>query len=224
MSLVPRKLAPSAITMRGARMLPVSRPVDSSTTRSVAWQSPTTSPATTTVCAETSALTVPPGAIRSSAVSRTVPSIVPSTSTGSAPWSSPFSWTFVPITQGELRCAGVAGAGAGLAETGALCPGAALIVRGIGSGGRLSFFPKIPMAPPGDPSPTDVRAGRAAGAGDGIRTRDSELGKLVLYQLSYARLVRSTGHDRHRPAGRSSTLRSGSAPDELQHLVAAPLH
>jgi hypothetical protein len=29
----------------------------------------------------------------------------------------------------------------------------------------------------------------AAGAGDGIRTRDSELGKLVLYQLSYARLV-----------------------------------
>ncbi len=25
------------------------------------------------------------------------------------------------------------------------------------------------------------------GAGDGIRTRDSELGKLVLYQLSYAR-------------------------------------
>ena len=49
MSLVPRKLAPSAITMRGARMLPVSRPVDSSTTRSVAWQSPITSPATTTV-------------------------------------------------------------------------------------------------------------------------------------------------------------------------------
>jgi hypothetical protein len=30
---------------------------------------------------------------------------------------------------------------------------------------------------------------RAAGAGDGIRTRDSELGKLVLYQLSYARFV-----------------------------------
>ena len=25
------------------------------------------------------------------------------------------------------------------------------------------------------------------GAGDGIRTRDTELGKLVLYQLSYAR-------------------------------------
>ena len=25
------------------------------------------------------------------------------------------------------------------------------------------------------------------GAGDGVRTRDTELGKLVLYQLSYAR-------------------------------------
>jgi hypothetical protein len=27
-----------------------------------------------------------------------------------------------------------------------------------------------------------------AGAGNGIRTRDTKLGKLVLYQLSYARL------------------------------------
>ena len=27
------------------------------------------------------------------------------------------------------------------------------------------------------------------GAGDGIRTRDQELGKLLLYQLSYARLL-----------------------------------
>ena len=27
------------------------------------------------------------------------------------------------------------------------------------------------------------------GAGDGIRTRDTKLGKLVLYQLSYARPV-----------------------------------
>src|SRR6185503_11893650 len=98
MSLVPRKLAPSAITIRGARMLPVSRPVDSSTTRSVAWQSPITSPATTTVWAETSALTVPPGAMRSSAVSRMLPSTVPSTSTASAPCSSPLSCTFEPIT------------------------------------------------------------------------------------------------------------------------------
>jgi hypothetical protein len=27
------------------------------------------------------------------------------------------------------------------------------------------------------------------GAGDGVRTRDPKLGKLVLYQLSYARLM-----------------------------------
>ena len=31
--------------------------------------------------------------------------------------------------------------------------------------------------------------GGGAGAGDGIRTRDTKLGKLVLYQLSYARLL-----------------------------------
>ena len=28
-----------------------------------------------------------------------------------------------------------------------------------------------------------------SGAGDGVRTRDPELGKLVLYQLSYTRIV-----------------------------------
>jgi hypothetical protein len=28
---------------------------------------------------------------------------------------------------------------------------------------------------------------REVGAGDGVRTHDTELGKLVLYQLSYAR-------------------------------------
>ncbi len=33
------------------------------------------------------------------------------------------------------------------------------------------------------PTPQD----EANGAGDGVRTRDSELGKLVLYQLSYTR-------------------------------------
>ena len=31
------------------------------------------------------------------------------------------------------------------------------------------------------------RSGPKTGAGDGIRTRDPELGKLVLYQLSYTR-------------------------------------
>ena len=32
------------------------------------------------------------------------------------------------------------------------------------------------------------RAGFRSGAGDGVRTRDPELGKLVLYQLSYTRM------------------------------------
>ena len=48
MSLLPLKVAPSAITTRGARMLPVSRPLAWISTRWVAWQSPTSSPATTT--------------------------------------------------------------------------------------------------------------------------------------------------------------------------------
>ncbi|CAM9930726.1 unnamed protein product, partial [Chrysoparadoxa australica] len=30
---------------------------------------------------------------------------------------------------------------------------------------------------------------RQSGAGDGIRTRDPDLGKVVLYQLSYSRLL-----------------------------------
>jgi hypothetical protein len=42
------------------------------------------------------------------------------------------------------------------------------------------------MVPPeGDVIPGLPR--RGLGAGDGVRTRDTELGKLVLYQLSYAR-------------------------------------
>ena len=33
------------------------------------------------------------------------------------------------------------------------------------------------------------------GAGDGVRTRDPELGKLVLYQLSYTRIIGSVSAD-----------------------------
>ena len=39
-----------------------------------------------------------------------------------------------------------------------------------------------------------MRPGIAAGesgAGDGVRTRDTKLGKLVLYQLSYARNLKA---------------------------------
>ena len=32
---------------------------------------------------------------------------------------------------------------------------------------------------------------REAGAGDGIRTRDIDLGKVALYQLSYSRMLQS---------------------------------
>ena len=36
----------------------------------------------------------------------------------------------------------------------------------------------------------------SSGAGDGTRTRDPELGKLMLYQLSYARTARGLSMDR----------------------------
>jgi hypothetical protein len=38
-----------------------------------------------------------------------------------------------------------------------------------------------------------LRPGARDGAGDGIRTRDTKLGKLVLYQLSYARTDDNVG-------------------------------
>ncbi len=41
---------------------------------------------------------------------------------------------------------------------------------------------------PGSPSRKPWRPGPESGAGDEIRTRDSQLGKLTLYQLSYARV------------------------------------
>ncbi len=52
-------------------------------------------------------------------------------------------------------------------------------VRAEGSGRSPVFHQTIPRGPPG----FFLRDG----AGDGIRTRDTKLGKLVLYQLSYAR-------------------------------------
>ena len=44
-----------------------------------------------------------------------------------------------------------------------------------------------------------MRPGIAAGesgAGDGVRTRDTKLGKLVLYQLSYARNLKADSSDK----------------------------
>ncbi len=50
---------------------------------------------------------------------------------------------------------------------------------------RTNFFanPKAPLIRSGDRR----IIGRMIGAGNEIRTRDTKLGKLVLYQLSYAR-------------------------------------
>ena len=57
--------------------------------------------------------------------------------------------------------------------------------------GRANIPQSAPGVPPKVPEKAlgDEYAGNneVAGAGDGVRTRDTELGKLVLYQLSYAR-------------------------------------
>src|SRR5207244_7120689 len=55
---------------------------------------------------------------------------------------------------------------------------------------------RVPAAPPGrealtrrPPREKPRYSGLSGGAGDGIRTRDPQLGKLMLYQLSYTRAV-----------------------------------
>ena len=54
---------------------------------------------------------------------------------------------------------------------------------------RPAFSPLNPRAGPlnGGSGTTGGLAASGSGAGNGIRTRDTKLGKLVLYQLSYAR-------------------------------------
>ena len=66
MSLLPRKTAPSAITILGARMFPASLPLAWISTRTAAVQSPVTSPLTTMLWASMLALTLPPWATRRS--------------------------------------------------------------------------------------------------------------------------------------------------------------
>ena len=44
-------------------------------------------------------------------------------------------------------------------------------------------------------SSKELQVNRMIGAGDGIRTRDIDLGKVALYQLSYSRLKRNLHSD-----------------------------
>src|SRR5438552_10569502 len=181
MSLLPRNMAPSAMTILGARMFPVSLPVDCSSTRPLASQSPTSSPLTMIDWAATFAFTTPPAPTRRSRVMRISPSIWPSTSTSSSPESSPTILILGPITHGEEL---------GRATEGGATGADGRWGGGAGSAGFVSGFPKSDIGPPAG----SFRLGNVAddGAGDGVRTRDPELGKLVLYQLSYARPTRSS--------------------------------
>ena len=43
--------------------------------------------------------------------------------------------------------------------------------------------------PPGDTATGTAKFRKEDGAGDGIRTRDINLGKVALYQLSYSRVA-----------------------------------
>ena len=55
----------------------------------------------------------------------------------------------------------------------------------------------------------------ATGAGNGVRTRDPKLGKLVLYQLSYARSRISLRHGRL-PAFLKNQRSTGAVKRQLQ--------
>ena len=61
-----------------------------------------------------------------------------------------------------------------------------------------------------------MAAAGGVGAGDGVRTRDTELGKLVLYQLSYARsknipMIRARSAARKQPADQPRMMESTSS-------------
>src|SRR3954467_5250372 len=60
----------------------------------------------------------------------------------------------------------------------------------------------------------------ATGAGDGIRTRDQELGKLLLYQLSYARTADGAGIVTHCSV-KYSVKRRANAPEGPVRYAAA---
>ncbi len=62
------------------------------------------------------------------------------------------------------------------------------------------------------------------GAGDGIRTRDIQLGRLTLYQLSYSRILLMAGLDR-RPSvrlGRGGWIRTSGPllPKQVRYQTA----
>ena len=81
---------------------------------------------------------------------------------------------------------------------------------------------------------SEPEAARTAGAGDGTRTRDIQLGRLELYQLSYSRSSRCPivrwwrGKDsnlrRHQPADLQSAPfgRSGTPPRSFCNIITVP--
>src|SRR5690348_10389162 len=66
-------------------------------------------------------------------------------------------------------------------------------------------------------TPENVR--EDAGAGDGVRTRDTELGKLVLYQLSYARSGTIDAEDLRSPRFSTSTSLASQPLDRRFHRL-----
>ncbi len=59
-----------------------------------------------------------------------------------------------------------------------------------------------------DPPFEDAEQVECSGAGNGIRTRDPNLGKVVLYQLSYSR-----------PEGYNTQLPGVCQPVESRHII-----
>src|SRR6185295_3520248 len=154
----PLKNAPSAIVTRGAEMSPSSWPVAATSTRSAPRTSPFTLPARRTTRAATVPSIRPSAPIASVASMSTSPISSPSIERSVAPVIRP--WIRVPGAMRVTARLPAAGSGEGCAAP----------EGGGAAGSRRKSV---------------LREG--FGAGNGIRTRDIKLGKLALYQLSYAR-------------------------------------
>ena len=122
MSTLPRKCAPSEMTIFGARTFPSREPEASSSTRSSAVTSPFTFPEIVTFFAWIFASTEPPVAMTRFFLRLMVPSTRPWISTSSSPEMSPISLIWLPITVNppEALLADFAGPALGAAAGGEL--------------------------------------------------------------------------------------------------------
>src|SRR6185436_1300884 len=170
-STLPLKNAPSASTTRGAATSPSSRPVGRISTFSCPCTLPTTRPPMRTLRATMSPCTLPSAPTVTLLSSRTCPSSSPSTTRSLVPLTWP-----VILAPGAM-CVVPAALGGGRRRR---------RLRG-GAGGCRARFIALAAEDGHALLRSGGRSGSENGAGNRTRTGDIQLGKLTLYQLSYAR-------------------------------------